>query len=106
MIVCGMYVCIYRELQVREREKSREYVQAGKMGVCDVMKMRFVTRDESARTLISHPSDEIPRDVTSCNLVERHQRFGGTCFLVLKLGEASSSETFLLIYRSTQSDIL
>ena len=63
------------------------------------MKIRFVTRDESARTLISRPSDEIPRDVTSCNLVERYQRFGGICLLVLKLGEAGSSETFLLIYR-------
>lgn len=43
------------------------------------MKILFVTRHEIAHALISRPNDEIPRDVTSCNLVEKQQRFGRIC---------------------------
>jgi hypothetical protein len=52
------------------------------------MKIRSLTRDEPAHALISRPSDEIPRDVMSCNLVARCQRFGGICFFRRETGKS------------------
>jgi hypothetical protein len=77
---------VYKELKRREGDKRKKDVKVGKIGVRDVDTIFNDRRNCACANF--EPSDEIPRDVTSCNLVERYKLFGGICFFSPETGRS------------------